>query len=119
MRPAADTRHALARIGSGRVADATLADLILGASEAVGNALRHGKPPMTVRIWATPDRLVVSVHDTGPGPADPRAGLVPASPSTSNPGLGLWLLHQLDIDAALIRTGGGFTVRLRAGTMPA
>jgi hypothetical protein len=117
-RPAADTRHALAQIGHGRVADTTLQDLIIGASEAVSNALRHGQPPATVRIWATPDRVVVSVHDPGPGPADPLAGLVPAAHSPSNPGLGLWVMHQLDIDTALILTGDGFTVRLRAGTMP-
>ena len=117
-RPAADTRQALAQIGRGRLARTTLTDLTLGASEAVSNALRHGHPPVTVRIWATPDRIVVSVHDTGPGPADPLAGLVPAADSPADPGLGLWVIHQLGIDTALIHTGDGFTVRLRAGTMP-
>ena len=113
--PAADTRHVLAQIGRSRIADTALTDLIIGASEAVNNALLHGEPSVTVRIWATPDRIVVSVHD--PGPADPLAGLVPAAHSTSNPGLGLWVMHQLDIDTALIHTDDGFTVRLRAGTM--
>jgi len=117
-RPAADTRHALAQIGRSRVNNTTLSDLIIGASEAVSIALRHGQPPVTVRIWAALDRLVVSVHDTGPGPADPLAGLIPAAHSPSDPGLGLWVMHQLDIDTALIRTGDGFTVRLRAGPMP-
>jgi len=117
-RPAADTRHALAQIGRSRVNNTTLTDLIIGASEAVNNALRHGQPPVTVRIWATPDRIVVSVHDSGAGPGDPLAGLVPAAPSTSNPGLGLWALHQLDLDTALVHTSDGFTVRLRAGTIP-
>ena len=117
-RPAADTRHALARIGRSRIADATLTDLIIGASEAVSNALRHGEAPVTVRIWATPDRLMVSVHDPGPGPADPLAGLVPQSSDASTPGQGLWIMHQLDIDAALIHNSEGFTVRLRAGTIP-
>ena len=116
--PAADTRHALAHIGHSRINNTTLSDLIIGASEAVSNALRHGQPPVTVRIWAALDRLVVSVHDTGPGPADPLAGLIPAAHSPSDPGLGLWVMHQLDIDTALIRTGDGFTVRLRAGPMP-
>jgi hypothetical protein len=97
-RPAADARHALAQIGRGRIADTTLTDLIIGASEAVSNALRHG-------------------HDTGPGPADPLAGLVPAAHGTAEPGLGLWVMHQLDVETALIHTGDGFTVRLRAGTM--
>jgi anti-sigma regulatory factor (Ser/Thr protein kinase) len=117
-RPPADTRHALAQIGRSRVTDTTLTDLIIGASETVSNALLHGQLPVTARIWATPDRIMVSVHDTGPGPTDPLAGLVPAAHSTSDPGHGLWLMHQLDIDTALIRTGDGFTVRLRAGTMP-
>jgi hypothetical protein len=117
-RPAADARHALAQVGRGRLADTALADLIAGTSEAVSNALCHGTPPSTVRIWAAPDRVVVHVNDTGPGPADPLAGLVPASRRTSTGGWGLWVLHQLDIDAALIHTGNGFTVRLRAGTLP-
>ena len=117
-RPAADTRHALARIGRSRVNNTTLADLIIGASEAVSNALRHGQPPVTVRIWATSDRIVVSIHDSGPGPADPLVGLTPAAHSAFHPGLGLWVMHQLDVDTALIHTGEGFTVRLRAGTMP-
>jgi hypothetical protein len=30
-------------------------------------------------------------------------------------GAGLWLMHVLDLDAALIRSGDGFTVRLAAG----
>jgi anti-sigma regulatory factor (Ser/Thr protein kinase) len=117
-RPAAEARHALAHIGRSRVNNTTLTDLIIGASEAASNALRYGEPPVTVRIWATPDRIVVSVHDTGPGPADPLAGLVPAAHSPSNPGLGLWVMHQLDVDTALIRTGDGFTVRLRTGPVP-
>jgi anti-sigma regulatory factor (Ser/Thr protein kinase) len=117
-RPAADTRHALAQIGRSRVSKATLTDLIIGASEAVSNALRHGQPPVTVRIWAAPNRIVVSVHDTGPGTTDPLAGLIPAAHSATDPGLGLWVMHQLDVDTAIIHAGDGFTVRLRAGKMP-
>jgi anti-sigma regulatory factor (Ser/Thr protein kinase) len=114
----AQARHALAQIGHGRLADTSLADLTIGVSEAVSNARLHGQPPPTVRIWATPDRIVVTVHDTGPGPADPLAGLVPAPHSRSNHGLGLWIMHQLDIDVALVHSADGFTVRLRAGTTP-
>jgi anti-sigma regulatory factor (Ser/Thr protein kinase) len=117
-RTAADIRHVLRQIGHGKVSDAALVDLIIGASEAVSNARRHGRPPVTVRIWAGTDRLVVSVHDTGLGPADPLAGLTPAASSTPSPGLGMWVMHQLDIDIALINRSDGFTVRLRAGTMP-
>ena len=119
-RPAADARHALAQIGRGRIPATTLDDLLIGVSEAVTNAQRHGRPPATVRIWATPGRIVVTVHDTGRGPADPLAGLVPAPSNISDHrlGLGLWAMHQLDIDVALSHTDDGFTVRLRSGTIP-
>jgi anti-sigma regulatory factor (Ser/Thr protein kinase) len=119
-RPAADARHALAQIGPGRIPATTLDDLLIGVSEAVTNAQRHGRPPATVRIWATPGRIVVTVHDTGRGPADHLAGLAPAPSNVSDHrlGLGLWAMHQLDIDVALRHTGDGFTVRLRSGTIP-
>jgi anti-sigma regulatory factor (Ser/Thr protein kinase) len=119
-RPAADARHALAQIGRGHIPATTLDDLLIGVSEAVTNAQRHGRPPVTVRIWATAGRIVVTVHDTGRGPADHLAGLVPAPSNISDHrlGLGLWAMHQLDIGVALRHTDDGFTVRLRSGTIP-
>ena len=102
--------------GGGRVADTILDDLLLGVTVAVSNALIHGRPPTTVRIWAAPDRIVISVHDQGHGPADPLAGLVPAPRGTATLGLGLWIIHQLDIDIALKHADDGFTIRLRGGT---
>lgn len=113
---AAQARQALTRIGRGRVADTILDDLLLGVSEAVSNVLIHGRAPATVRIWATPGRIVISVHDQGRGPADPLVGLVPAASNAATLGLGLWLIHQLDIDVALRHADDGFTVRLRGGT---
>ena len=63
---------------------------------------------------------MVTVHDTGRGPADRLAGLVPAPSRTPDHrlGLGLWVIHQLGLDVALRHTGDGFTVRLRSGTVP-
>jgi hypothetical protein len=66
------------------------------------------------RIWAGPDRI--HVHDHGPGPANPLAGLIPPVGSLAGTELGLWLTHQLGIDVALIYGDDGFTVRLRGGT---
>ena len=113
---AAGARQALAQIGEGRVADTILEDLLIGVTEAVSNALLHGRGSVTVRIWAAPDRIVINVHDQGRGPADPLAGLVPASSSIPDAGLGLWLIHQLDINVALNHADDGFTVRLRGHT---
>ena len=115
-RSATEARGALIQIGGGRVADTILDDLLLGVTVAVSNALIHGRPPATVRIWAAPDRIVISVHDQGRGPADPLAGLVPAPRGTATLGLGLWIIHQLDIDVALKHADDGFTIRLRGGT---
>jgi anti-sigma regulatory factor (Ser/Thr protein kinase) len=113
-RPAADARHAVTRIGRGRVPNTVLADLLIGVTEAVNNAIRHGRPPTTVRIWAGPDRVLVNVHDAGDGPAGRLAGLVPAPEGARDGGLGLWLIHQLDVDVSLRPADDGFTVRLRA-----
>jgi len=114
-RSGADARHALARTIRDRVPANTLEELLIGVAEAVSNAQCHGRPPVTVRIWAVPDRIVITVHDTGRGPSDPLAGLVP-TPSR-NPehdlGLGLWVMHQLDIEVALRHADDGFAVRLR------
>jgi anti-sigma regulatory factor (Ser/Thr protein kinase) len=105
----------LARIARGRVRGSIVQDLLIGVTEAVTNAQDHGRPPATVRIWAAGERVVVTVHDTGNGPADRLAGLVPVPSSTPDRhlGLGLWVMHQLDIDVTLRHTSDGFTVRLR------
>ena len=111
----AEARQALAQIGEGRVTGTILEDLLIGVTEAVSNALLHGRGLVTVRIWGAPDRIVINVHDQGHGPADPLAGLVPAPSRIPDAGLGLWLIHQLDIDVALNHAHDGFTVRLRGG----
>ena len=86
---------------------------MLGLSEAVTNAELYGDVPTTVRVWAVADRVVVTIHDPGPGPADPMAGLRRARAHSGGGGLGLWLTHRVCPDTALIRGDGGFTVRLR------
>jgi anti-sigma regulatory factor (Ser/Thr protein kinase) len=114
-RSGADARHALARTIRDRVPANTLEELLIGVAEAVSNAQRHGRPPVTVRIWAVPDRIVITVHDSGRGPSDPLAGLVPTPSRTPEHdlGLGLWVMHQLDIEVALRHADDGFAVRLR------
>jgi anti-sigma regulatory factor (Ser/Thr protein kinase) len=114
-RPAAEARYALAQIARGRVPGTIVQDLLIGVTEAITNAQRHGRPPVTARIRAAPDRVVFAVHDTGHGPAERLAGLVPVPSSIPDRhlGVGLWVTHQLDIDVTLRRAGDGFTVRLR------
>ncbi|OZV83984.1 transcriptional regulator [Micromonospora echinospora] len=89
-------------------------NLVVAVSETVTNALRHGREPVTLRLWSGPDRIVVSVHDGGEGPKDPFAGLLPAGDGT-NGGLGLWITHQSCNHVAMHRGPDGFTVRLTGG----
>ncbi|MGY1712063.1 anti-sigma factor RsbA family regulatory protein [Geodermatophilus sp. SYSU D00758] len=106
------TRHRIAAVADGLIGSDALEQLVLAVSEAVENAHRHGRPPATVTAWAAPGRVVVHVHDTGPGPANPLAGLVREESSAG--GRGLWLSHQLpDVEIALTAAATGFTVRLR------
>ena len=115
-----DPSPAAARLGllqaaRGCTTSGVLEDLQIGVTECVANAQLYGRTPTTVKVWAAPGRVVVHVHDTGPGPDDPLVGLVPFADSAAGPGLGLWLTHKLDLDVALISAPDGFTVRLRGG----
>ncbi|MFC3453470.1 ATP-binding protein [Amycolatopsis speibonae] len=47
------------------VAEAALADTILVLDEVVSNALRHGKPPLRVRLLRQPGSLRVEADDAG------------------------------------------------------
>ena len=75
------TRHRLAEAARGRIDAAAFEELLFAVSEAVVNAHLHGRRPITVRVWTGIDRIVVRVHDDGPGPADPLTGLVAAPPA--------------------------------------
>ena len=63
-----------------------------------------------------PDRVTVTVTDTGRGPSDPLVGLLPPGPLNGpgpGPCLGLWLSHQL-VDVAHRHDPDGYTIRLAA-----
>ena len=92
---------------------AEIDDLVLAVSELVDNALRHGRPPVELKVWADADHVVVTVHDTGEGPGDPYAGLLPAARHIG--GRGLWIAHQICSEVTLHCDETGFTARLTAG----
>jgi anti-sigma regulatory factor (Ser/Thr protein kinase) len=89
--------------------------LVFAVSEAVTNALIHGRPPVRLRLWTAQDRIVATVTDRGDGPVDPFAGLLPVS-NTCPSGLGLWLSHQVCSHVTLDTTDDGFAIRLVVGT---
>jgi len=82
---------------------------VLAASETVTNGWLHGRAPVSLRAWAGPGRLTVTVSDTGRG-AHPLVGLLPARPESLS-GRGMWMLHQLVGDISHRHDDAGYTVR--------
>ncbi|GIG88381.1 sensor histidine kinase [Plantactinospora endophytica] len=107
-------RQAVDGVADGRLPADDVEDLVVAVSEAVTNALRHGRPPVRFRLWVGADRIVVEVADGGGGPADPFAGLLPAADGGAG-GLGLWITYQSCNHVALHRAPDAFTLRLTAG----
>ena len=93
-------------------------DFLLAVDEMVSNAVRHGLPPVSLRLWTADDRIVCTIGDGGPGWDDPFAGYGPAhGDDLSRGGMGLWLARQLcdhvDISGGNGRPGEpGVAVRL-------
>lgn len=111
----AEARHAIqAASSTGRLNHLDVTDLIITVNEALTNAIRHGRPPVRVRVWSDPDRMVATVTDRGHGPTDPFAGLLPPPNDTAD-GTGLWLIHQLCSNVTLGTDDHGFSIRLLTG----
>ena len=53
------------RLFAGHLPDVTVDDAVVMVSELVTNALVHGRPEITLRLWLTADRLTVAVADLG------------------------------------------------------
>jgi anti-sigma regulatory factor (Ser/Thr protein kinase) len=84
-------------------------DFELATAEALSNALRHGERPCRIRVWATPQHVVLRVDDQGLGDDITTKGFHP--PDLANVhvgGMGVWMIRQL-ADVVHIRTGAGGT----------
>jgi anti-sigma regulatory factor (Ser/Thr protein kinase) len=81
-------------------------------AEVLGNAFRHGTPPIAVRLWTTPTRLEATITDCGQGFDDPLAGFVPPGNGSSPAEAGLWAARQACDTLEAFRSPTGFTVHL-------
>ncbi len=116
VRDVAGPRHAVAReLAAGHRDTDLVEDFQLAVDEMVSNAVRHGRPPVSLRLWVADDRIVCTVGDSGPGWDDPFAGYGPAhGDDLSRGGMGLWLARQLcdHVDISGGPGGTGVEVRL-------
>ncbi|TQN42671.1 anti-sigma regulatory factor (Ser/Thr protein kinase) [Blastococcus colisei] len=89
-------RAVAAELSTVRASRDTVEDYLLAVDEMTSNAVRHGRPPVSLRLWIGEDRVVCSIDDRGPGFDDPFAGYGPAhGDDLSRGGMGLWLARQL------------------------
>ena len=114
-------RHAVAAELAGlRAPSDLIEDFLLAVDEMTSNAVRHGLPPVSLRLWTARDRVVCTITDGGPGWDDPFAGYGPAhGEDLSRGGMGLWLARQLcdhvDITGGEHHPGSG-TISVRLTT---
>jgi anti-sigma regulatory factor (Ser/Thr protein kinase) len=109
-------RRALTRV----LADSPLSpdaaqDFVLAIDEVTANAAEHGVPPVDVKLWCTPERLLCAVTDRGAAFDDPLVGYGPAHGDMAVGGMGLWLARR-SVDSLMAspadESGDGCTVRL-------
>jgi anti-sigma regulatory factor (Ser/Thr protein kinase) len=86
-------------------------EFVGAVAEVVTNAFRYGGPPVHVRVWTTPFRLLCTVTDCGAG-ADLLFAGYSRGDVDEQTGAGLWLARQTCDRLDAYPTPGGFTVRL-------
>ncbi|ROO89804.1 histidine kinase-like protein [Actinocorallia herbida] len=94
---------------------ALLHQLLVAVTEVATNALDHGEPPVTLRMWPEAGGLVCEVSDEGTWAPDgpEHTGHVPPRPH-ERAKLGLWAVRMLS-GAVQVRTGPhGTRVRIHA-----
>ena len=82
----------------------------VAVTEITSNGLSHGRPPVTVALWADVGRLTCLVEDSGTGHLDPMTGYRHPDHAAS---LGLWAARQLVDDLVIgCSESGGCSVLL-------
>ena len=105
-----ELRERLAReLVSENVAEAMVLDLLVAATEIVGNAIEHGGGLEDVRVGRAQGRFVCEVVDRGSGFDDPAAGYLAPREGV---GTGLWVARQLTWRIEFLRSPSGFTTRI-------
>jgi anti-sigma regulatory factor (Ser/Thr protein kinase) len=109
-------RRALTQVlANGPLSPDAAQDFVLAIDEVTANAAEHGIPPVDVKLWCTPERLLCAVTDHGTAFDDPLVGYGPAHGDMAVGGMGLWLARR-SVDSLTAspadESGDGCTVRL-------
>ena len=87
-------------------------ELVLAVNEIASNAVVHGRPPATLRVWRAERRAGLRGERLRGRIKDALAGQL-TPPLEGIGGRGLWLARMLS-DAVEIRNGTGCTVSIHA-----
>jgi anti-sigma regulatory factor (Ser/Thr protein kinase) len=111
----APIRHATVQAArSLGLSDDDAEDFEVAAGEAMSNAIRHGRPPCRVRLWATDEHVVLRVDDHGPGDDIPTKGFRPPDPARAqHGGMGVWIARQLTDAVHVDKSPSGTAVELQ------
>ena len=80
-----------------------LEPVLLVVSELVGNAVRHGRPPVGLRLRKTDSGVRVDVHDESPSTRPDAPGLVGADAES---GRGLFLVDAVSAETGVENIAG-------------
>jgi anti-sigma regulatory factor (Ser/Thr protein kinase) len=107
-------RHQLGAVLGARVPNRDQReDLHLAVAEIAANAFRHGRRPVSARVWTDGVRIVCTITDAGTSYDDPFSGFLPAHGfDLSQGGMGLWLARKLWDHVDVLPGPDGLTVRL-------
>jgi anti-sigma regulatory factor (Ser/Thr protein kinase) len=92
--------------------DEELGGLLVAVTEVATNAVKHGTPPMAVRMWAENGDLICEVADCGLWRPGGLLGFLPPA-SAAGVGFGLWGARMLTDLVQVRTTWDGTVVRLR------
>lgn len=102
-RDAPATARAYLRVCAPELSGTVLDDALVMVSELVTNAIEHGMPEVTLKLWRAADCLTVAVLDGGTAPLPV---ICPAPPGDHPNGRGLMIVNALAAHWGVHRTLG-------------
>ena len=109
--PLARRRAASWALQAGMAADVA-DDFVIAVNEIATNAVRHGSPEATLRLWADGRACLAEIRDQGHWPGA-GAGGVPARRPAEHGGMGLEVARMVCDGLQIKATDAGTTVLLR------
>jgi len=109
--PLARRRTASWALQAGMAADVA-DDFVIAVNEIATNAVRHGSPEATLRLWADGRACLAEIRDQGHWPGA-GAGGVPARRPAEHGGMGLEVARMVCDDLRIKAARTGTAVRLR------